>query len=185
MGRCPTTCRRIRPLGGRASSGAWPCSSSRASPPALAFVCPRGAAWWFVSARAIATLRRSCRSHCLSRRCRLLMAACSAIEAVHMKVQKKVTCTKRSNLRTPRKRVCLNLGWWWWWWTLLKNVCVFLHTHARRMQLIMGRRHVPVDMPPKAHPINFGAKHEARRMKKGCVRPASVLTWTQAPSVQP
>ena len=63
------------------------------------------------SARAIATLRRSCRSNCLSRRCRLLMAApaCSAIEAVHMKVQKKVTCTKRSNLRTPRKRVCLNL----------------------------------------------------------------------------
>ena len=33
-----------------------------------------GAEWWLFSARAMATLIRSCRSHCLSRRCRLLVA---------------------------------------------------------------------------------------------------------------
>ena len=37
-------------------------------PPALAIVCLRRAEWWLFSAKAIATLRRSCRSHCLSRR---------------------------------------------------------------------------------------------------------------------
>ena len=36
---------------------------------------PVGLGWWLVSARDIATLKRSCRSNCLTRRCRLLMAA--------------------------------------------------------------------------------------------------------------
>ena len=65
--------------------------------PALAVFCPRGAAWCVDSARAIATLRRSCRSHCLSRRCRLRMAApaCSPLNCDHMKAQQKIASTNR------------------------------------------------------------------------------------------
>ena len=36
-------------------------------------LCLRGAVWCVASARAIATLRRSCRSHCLRRGCRFLI----------------------------------------------------------------------------------------------------------------
>ena len=62
---------------------------SRSPSPALAIVCLRGAVWWLFSARAIATLRRSCRSHCQSRRCRLLAAPVSlpARAAANMKAQ--------------------------------------------------------------------------------------------------
>ena len=71
--------------------------------PALAFVCPRGAAWWLVSARAIATLRRSCRSHCLRRRCRLVMAApaCSPWACDHIKALKTVHQKNLCNLVEP------------------------------------------------------------------------------------
>ena len=53
----------------------WFCSLSPS--PALAFFCPLGAAWWLHSARAIVTLRRSCRSHCLSPRSRRLRTVLS------------------------------------------------------------------------------------------------------------
>ena len=49
--------------------------NSRPHTPALAVLCPRGAVWCVASARAIATVIRSCRSHERSRRCRRLIAA--------------------------------------------------------------------------------------------------------------
>ena len=69
-------------------------SSPRAPPPllpALAIFCPPGAAWCCDSARAMATLRRSCRQNCLSRRSFRLRAApaCSPLTCYHMKVPKK------------------------------------------------------------------------------------------------
>ena len=79
------------------SSGTRPCASPRTHPPALAVFCRRRAAWCVDSARAIATLRRSCRSHCLSRRCRLRMAAPVALSTSminSVKAQRKITNTK-------------------------------------------------------------------------------------------
>ena len=119
----PARCRRrqeksapCRAPGGVGSSRTSPCSASRTHTPALAFVCPRGAAWWLVSARAIATLRRSCRSRCPRRRCRLLMAAPAACATlgmssfagsdrgpriIHNEGSAKNHHTKRSNLHEP------------------------------------------------------------------------------------
>ena len=62
----PVVLRACRP--GEESSGPWRCS-----PPVEQSV------WCVNSARAIATLRRSWRRNCLSRRCRLLMAAPGAL----------------------------------------------------------------------------------------------------------
>ena len=87
------------------ASGTWPCALPRTHPPALAVFCPRRAAWCVDSARAIATLRRSCRSHCLSRRCRLRMAAphplpTSMINSVKAQ-EKKAPTQNVSNLHEP------------------------------------------------------------------------------------
>ena len=76
-GRCPTTCRRIRPWE-RGASGSWPCSASRASPPALAIFWPRGALWCVLSARAIATLIRAYRRYARRRRSPAAGTACAA-----------------------------------------------------------------------------------------------------------
>ena len=46
-------------LFGVGCSGTSPCSTSRTHAPALANFCPRGAAWWLHSARAVATLIRA------------------------------------------------------------------------------------------------------------------------------
>ena len=61
-----------------------PIASARSSPrapllPALAIICPRGAVWRENSAKAFATLRRSWRKNCLSRRSRRLRAALDAL----------------------------------------------------------------------------------------------------------
>ena len=57
------------------------------STPALAIFCPRGAAWWLLSAGAMATLIRAYRKYARRRRSLRLLAApaCSANEAVHLK----------------------------------------------------------------------------------------------------
>ena len=76
--------------------------------PTLAIFGPLGAVWCVISARVIATVSRSCRSHERSRRCRRLIAekaACSPCRP--LKAQRKFT-----NVRAT----CLSLGWWWWWW---------------------------------------------------------------------
>ena len=67
-------------------SGTWPCSTPRSHPPLLAMLCPRGAAWWFVSARSMATVSRSCRRNWRNRRSRRLLAvpASSAQRADHI-----------------------------------------------------------------------------------------------------
>ena len=56
---------------------------------ALAILCPHAVVWCCNSAKAIATLRHSCRSHCLCRRCRLLAAPVSlaARSAANTKAQ--------------------------------------------------------------------------------------------------
>ena len=54
--------------------GSWPCSSTCPHTPALAVFCPREE-WCVLSARAIATVIRSCLSHERSRRCRRRCAA--------------------------------------------------------------------------------------------------------------
>ena len=80
--------------------GATSCST----PPLLACFCPRGAVWWSLSARSIATVIRSCRSHERSRRCRLRAAAVAVSTPTLVdiiKAQLKVTSTKRSNLSEP------------------------------------------------------------------------------------
>ena len=69
---------------------------SLSSSPALAIFGPLGAARCFISARAIATVIRSCRSHERSRRCRRLIAALAACSSLprndHVKsISKKVT----------------------------------------------------------------------------------------------
>ena len=63
------------PPWGEESSGPWRCSSR--SPPflALAIVGLRGAEWWVISARAIATVIRSCRNMERSRRSLLHLTA--------------------------------------------------------------------------------------------------------------
>ena len=50
--------------------------------PTLAILGPRGAVWCFISARAIATVIRSCRSHERSRRYRRLIAAPAACSSL-------------------------------------------------------------------------------------------------------
>ena len=70
-------------LGG-ASSGTRPCSSSRAHPPALANFCPREE-WCNFSARAIATVCRSCLSMARSRRSLLRFAEPEEPRAVSTK----------------------------------------------------------------------------------------------------
>ena len=53
---------------GRGASGTWPCSATRASPPALAVFSTCGALWCVLSARAIATLIRAYRRYARRRR---------------------------------------------------------------------------------------------------------------------
>ena len=72
--RCPSQNTVHQPPGGGHAPERGSVVQLAVPPPALAIVCLRGAVWWVISARAIPTLRRSCRSHCLSRRCRLLAA---------------------------------------------------------------------------------------------------------------
>ena len=48
--------------------------------PALACFGLRGALWCALSARSIATVRRSCHKTCLSRRCRLRMGTLNAVD---------------------------------------------------------------------------------------------------------
>ena len=50
--------------------------------PSLAIFGPRGAVWCFTSAKAIATVIRSCRSHERSRRCRRFIAALAACSSL-------------------------------------------------------------------------------------------------------
>ena len=83
------------------------------SPPALAILCPRGAAWCVDSARAMATLRRSCRKNCLRRRSRRLLAvpASSAIRADHMDSTERLLVTDgNANLFEPGCCCCCCCG---------------------------------------------------------------------------
>ena len=70
---------------------------------ALAIFCPRGAAWWSLLARAMATLIRAYRKYARRRRSfRLLTApACSAVEAVHIEsiIHKRSLCKPGQHLR--------------------------------------------------------------------------------------
>ena len=93
--------------------GSGPCGSSRAPTPALAIVCPREE-WCVVSARAIATVIRSCRSHERSRRCR---RRCAAPET---------GCSLRSIPQWMTQKKAL-LGWtawllWLLWLLFVKDV---------------------------------------------------------------
>ena len=90
--------------GGFARNVAVKCISLSSSP-LLAIVCPRGAAWWFVSARSIATVSRSCRRNWRNRRSRRLLAvpaACSALGTDHMG-------STDWRLRKRTRKTCLNL----------------------------------------------------------------------------
>ena len=92
---------------GVGASGSWPSTSSRTHPLSLAVLCLRGAVWCDASARAIATVIRSCFSHERSRRSRRLRAALPAMstQAVDiMKSRNVVNTEKRS--RTSRNLSC-------------------------------------------------------------------------------
>ena len=68
-----------RTPGEEESPGTWPRTSSRSPPPRPPAIFRPREVWCNFSARAIATLRRSWRRNCLSRRCRRLMAAEGAL----------------------------------------------------------------------------------------------------------
>ena len=78
--------------------------------PTLAIFGPLGAVWCVNSARVIATVIHSCRSHERSRRCRRLIAAPVALPTPSMvdnlKAQQKITNTNGAT--------CLSLEWCWW-----------------------------------------------------------------------
>ena len=110
-GASPAECRTVRSLrcgpGSRRLPGRTPgsggfcarrpsCCSCSTPSPTLAIFGPLGAVWCVISARVIATVIRSCRSHERSRRCRLRAAAVAvSTPAVDiMKAQRKITSTK-------------------------------------------------------------------------------------------
>ena len=83
----PTSARGRWGGGGFCRHGAL-CFSSCPSSSALVKFCHRGAEWWLLSARAMATLICVQRKYARRRRSLRLLAApaCSAIEAVHIKI---------------------------------------------------------------------------------------------------
>ena len=102
------------PPWGEESSGQWRCSS-RTHPPPLAVLCPRGTAWCVDSARAMATLIRSCRKNCLSRRSRRLRAALALSTSIMTWSQRLRHCVpttriqQKGNCTTRATQTCSNL----------------------------------------------------------------------------
>ena len=70
---------------------------------ALIIFCPRGVAWWLLSAKAMATIIRAYRKYARRRRSLRLLAApaCSAVEAVHTKsiINERSLCKPGQHLR--------------------------------------------------------------------------------------
>ena len=95
------------------------CASCSTSSPTLAIFGPLGAVWCVISARVIATVIRSCRSHERSRRCRLRAAA------VAVSTPELVDIIKAQKSHQHKTRAtCLSLGWCVWYESLrARRVC--------------------------------------------------------------
>ena len=102
------------PPWGRGASGTPPCGSTRTSPPALSFLCPREE-WCLNSDRAIATAIRSWRRNERRRRSlrrRALPVPPPASSRSTSTIYRYTFLTQKA---TTRQRLGGN-AWWWWWW---------------------------------------------------------------------
>ena len=73
---------------------------------ALAIIGYSGAVWCCNSARAIATLRRSCRRNCLRRRCRLRAAAVALASRTDANMKSRIESNAKQRSHTGRNLCC-------------------------------------------------------------------------------
>ena len=161
-GRCTRPCGRTSTRGvGRVGGGVIrplaSYNSSLSSPLALAVFWPLGAVWCDTSARAMATVIRSCR------------VALFAAQWLPLRCQNQPWSTSKgttmSHLHKTRA-TCLGLGWWLWW---LWCGCVWCVCVQRGGDTCLSRRAATCMPPPETGISTFCStiRSEMRFVEEG------------------